>query len=296
MLRRHLALAVLAFVALVACGAPPRPVLPQSAVTATRSVAITFDDLPYAGSIGQGPDSFSAKEVAALNARIRHVLASHGASATGFVIERSAQATGASEAKEMLGHWTRGRLSLGNHSESHADVNTLDLARIEDEIARGEKTLRPLMEKAGKPVTFMRFPMNHTGDTTAKRLGIEALLAARGYRIAASTIDTSDYVFEGAYQQALAAKDRSCAAAILAAYLEHTSIQIDYYGALSRQVLGYEPPQIALLHLNRINAEALDAILTLYRDRGYGFVSLSDAQADPAYTAPARYTTKFGPM
>ncbi|WP_336357196.1 hypothetical protein, partial [Pseudomonas granadensis] len=66
--------------------------------------------------------------------------------------------------------------------------------------------------------------------------------------------------------------------------------------ALDRTVLGYEPPAILLLHLNRLNAATLDRLLRLVRQQGYRFVSLDEAQSDPAYRESPRVATKYGPM
>ena len=69
-----------------------------------------------------------------------------------------------------------------------------------------------------------------------------------------------------------------------------------YYADLNQQVLGYEPPAIHLLHVNALNAATLDAQLNLFREAGYRFVSLAEAQADPAYAEPPETATRFGPM
>lgn len=269
--------------------------LAQPALAADRTVAITFDDLPYAGVIGEGDGALSVADVARLNARIRETLRRHSVPATGFVVERTAQALGG-RMGAVLTPWTRRDLSLGNHSYSHADVNNLDLAGIEREIVDGEASIRPLMAKAGKPLMFMRFPMNHTGDTREKRDGIATLLERRGYRPAASTIDTSDYVFEQAYSAALRRADGACAKRIGEAYLRYSAIQIDYYAALDAKVLGHIAPEIALLHLNRLNADSLDDLLALYVSRGYRFVTLEKAQEDPAYAGTPTFVSRYGPM
>lgn len=260
-----------------------------------KTVALTFDDLPYAGAIGAGENALSPDEVLALNARVREVLAKHDAPAAGFVVERTAQAMG-DQAHAVLSPWARDDLILANHSYSHADTNDLDLAGVEHEIVAGEATIRPIMAAAGRPLRFMRFPMNHTGDTSEKRAGIEAILERLGYEAAASTIDTSDYVFERAYRVALRRGEEVCAARIREAYLAHSAVQIDYYSALNAGVLGHAPPEIALLHLNRINADVLNELLGLYVARGYRFVSLEDAQRDPAYRTPVTFASPHGPM
>ncbi|WP_443747772.1 polysaccharide deacetylase family protein [Asticcacaulis solisilvae] len=252
-------------------------------------MAITFDDLPFAGDA-------SLEEVSVRNRKVLDTLRRFNAPATGFVIEKTVEHYGRDAARGILNAWTEGGFSLGNHTYSHADTNNLDLAGIEREVADGEASIRPLMDAAGKPLRFVRFAMNHTGDPLDKSLAIEAMLRRRGYVPAASTIDTSDYAFEAAYAKALQAGDGNAAGRIADAYVAYSETEIDYYIALSQKVLGYEPPQIALLHLNRINADTLGRVLDLYVRRGFGFVTLEAAQADPAYAIPTTYATRFGPM
>jgi peptidoglycan/xylan/chitin deacetylase (PgdA/CDA1 family) len=259
-----------------------------------RTVAITFDDLPFvdASEAGAGDVSQAAR---AANRTILAALRRHRAPATGFVVEQGVQALGAA-GRDLLRPWNRGAFELGNHSLSHADSNALDIDGIRREVIGGEATIRPMAEAAGRPLRFFRFPFNHVGDTADKRQAVEALLAERGYRLAASTIDTSDYVFDKARERALAGGDAAMRRRIEDAYVAYSRQQIAYYADLDRQALGYEPPAILLLHLNRLNAATMDRLLRLFRAAGYRFVSLSEAQADAAYAQPSRVATKYGPM
>ena len=262
-----------------------------------KTVAITFDDLPYAIDAETGSSARpSNDDVAALNRRIQMVLRRNNAPATGFVIEKTVQSLAHDVAQRVLGAWTDGGFSLGNHTYSHADINGLALEAIVAEIDKGAATIKPLMAAAGKRLRFVRFPLNHTGETPHRREAIAALLRARGYELAASTIDTSDYVFERAYGRALANGRGDDARKIKDAHLEHTAIQIDYYADLNRRVLGYAPPAIMLLHLNRLNGDSVQDVLSLFRQKGYRFVTLDAAQSDPAYRAPSGFATPFGPM
>ncbi|RDL48166.1 hypothetical protein BLJAPNOD_04441 [Ensifer sp. M14] len=260
-----------------------------------KSVAITFDDLPHANAGEDGTDHPSTESIEAANARILAALKAHKAPAIGFVVESKVRAVGP-RAKNILKDWTGPRLTLGNHTFSHADTNTLDIAGIKREIVDGEKTTRQVLKAAGKDLRFLRFPYNHTGDTEEKQKAIAALAAKHGYTIAASTIDTSDYVFDRAYERALAENDTEAAHRIRTAYLMHTQQQIAYYAGLNEQALGYEPPAIMLLHVNRLNADAMKAILSLFEESGYGFITLEKALADAAYRRPLSHATKYGPM
>ncbi len=268
---------------------------PKGATENVRTVAITFDDLPFASgddTIKLGGDTATALSI---DRRIRKALKRKRVPATGFVNESRVKSLG-SEGHVILAAWNRGLLSLGNHGATHADSNMLTLNEIDQEIISGEATIRPLTRDAGRSIPFFRFPYNHVGNTDERRVAIEGLLQVRNYRIAASTIDTSDYLFDQAYRRALLRKDDALKKRIATAYLEHTRHQIQYYGDLNRKVVGYEPPEVMLLHFNMLNAVVMDQLLDLFAHAGYRFVSLSEAQDDPVYRHPPTFSTKFGPM
>jgi hypothetical protein len=138
--------------------------------------------------------------------------------------------------------------------------------------------------------------MNHTGDTKVKHDAIAAFLSRRVYRLAACTIDNSDYLFNRAYVRILANNDDVAARKLRLEYLAYTSAEIDYYAALNKQVFSYEPPQVMLLHDNRLNADVIEQVLKLFEEKQYAFVTLGTAQSDVAYETPDTDITKFGPM
>lgn len=51
-----------------------------------------------------------------------------------------------------------------------------------------------------------------------------------------------------------------------------------------------------LLHDNQLNADLIEAILGQFEQRGYRFVTLTEAQSDRAYLEPDLFVTKFGWM
>ncbi|MEO6216353.1 MAG: polysaccharide deacetylase family protein [Sphingomonas sp.] len=271
----------------------PPAVSDAAAQTPTRNVALTYDDLPF---------YYSASEPSAARARalrssrqLQRALMRHRAPATGFVNEVKLQELG-EVGITILREWNRGIFELANHSFSHTDSNILTIGEIEQEILRGQRVTKSIVEAAGRSLQFFRFPYNHTGDTDEKRVGIERLLARHGYTMAASTIDTSDYLFAKAYDRAVMDNDRAIRRRVEQAYLDHTEQQIQYYSDLNAKVLGHHPKEVALLHLNTLNAVTADRMLKIYRRLGYRFVSLREAQSDPAYRTPPAFPTKFGPM
>jgi peptidoglycan/xylan/chitin deacetylase (PgdA/CDA1 family) len=78
-----------------------------------RSVAITFDDLPAAGTT-------DPTEARSLNISILDSLDRHHAPAIGFVIESRVQEIGNAQGLELLGQWVGRGYELGNHTKHDA--------------------------------------------------------------------------------------------------------------------------------------------------------------------------------
>jgi peptidoglycan-N-acetylglucosamine deacetylase len=261
-----------------------------------HTVALTIDDLPFvAGADGPLHRSGTAQAEAA-NRRLLRALARHHVAVTGFVIQKQVEELGLASGARILAEWTQRGFDLGNHTYAHPNFNDLTVEQFEDQIVRGEVSIVPLMRAAGRKVEFFRFPANHTGDTQQKHDAIADFLAQRGYRLAPCTIETSDWMFNIAYTRMLARHDKISAAKLRADYLIFTAAQIDYFGNLNKQVLGYEPPQIMLIHDNQLNADVIDKILMLFEERQYRWVSLAEAEKDPVYQSPDTFITKYGPM
>jgi peptidoglycan/xylan/chitin deacetylase (PgdA/CDA1 family) len=257
-----------------------------------RTVAITFDDLPIADTTG----TRDAIEAQSINQALLAALDRHKAPATIFVIEKRIHEIGADVGKEILRQWFQYGHDLGNHSLSHTDFDRLSAVEMQQEIVLGEATIAAVLAEAGKKPRYFRFPMNHTGDTAEKHQALISFLAKRGYTLATCTIDNEDYLFDRAYQLMRAKGDRASAERLRAEYLTYTSTEIDYYSRLHKQVLGYEPPHVMLLHANQLNADTINQVLALFEAKHYTFVTLDQAQSDPAYQQPDTFVSSFGPM
>jgi peptidoglycan/xylan/chitin deacetylase (PgdA/CDA1 family) len=273
------------------------PLMSNSSGAQTRTVAFTVDDLPFAQAGGNLPmPPADVKTAASVNDKLLAALARHHIPVTGFVIEKHTENLGIETGTQILREWTERGFDLGNHTYSHPDFDNLTAAQMEEEIARGETTFVPLMKAATRKPEFFRFPYNHTGDTKEKHDAVAAFLVQHGYWLAPCTIDNSDWLFNETYVVMLARHDNAAAAKLRADYLVYTSAEIDYYSALNKQVLGYEPPHIMLIHDNQLNADVIEDLLSIFEKKLYRFVTLSQAEADPAYRTPETFITKDGPM
>ncbi|HEY2385028.1 MAG TPA: polysaccharide deacetylase family protein [Terriglobia bacterium] len=257
--------------------------LPIASEAQQRTVALTFDDLPAAGTMDRA-------EVASFNQAILEALGRHNAPATGFLIEQRLHAL---SGPVLLKEWVRRGYDLGNHTFSHADFNDLTVEQFKQEVIGGESAI---IEALGHRPRYFRFPENHTGDTQEKHDAMSAFLAARGYTLAVCTIDNEDYLFNAAYMKMLANKDAASAARLRGAYLEYTATEVDYYAGLHRQVFGREIPQVMLLHVNRLNADLIEQVLRIFEEKKYRFVSLTGALSDPAYRTPDTLAIQYGWM
>jgi peptidoglycan/xylan/chitin deacetylase (PgdA/CDA1 family) len=268
---------------LLALGAPPVP---------ERAVAVTFDDLPAVSVV-----QLDQVQRRALTASLLDAIRRHRVPAIGFVNEgKLADSAGVADpaAVDLLRNWLDEGLELGNHTWSHSDLHRIPLPEFEQDLLRGEQVTRPLLAARGTAPRFFRHPFLHTGRSIAVRDSLSAFLSQHGYRVAPVTIDNSDYVFAAAYDRALARAESSLAARIRASYLGYMDSVAAFYERQSVAILGHEFPQVLLLHANRLNADAFDAVAGMYERRGYRFITLAQALEDPAYGSADTYAGPAG--
>jgi peptidoglycan/xylan/chitin deacetylase (PgdA/CDA1 family) len=261
----------------------------------SRTVAITVDDLPFVSAAPSHPSAEKLSATAAkANSRLVAAFRRRRVPVTGFVNQKGVD--GLASGPAILRKWIGAGLDLGNHTYSHSDLNDLTPAQFEQEVLRGESGFLPLMNAAGRSSKFFRFPFNHAGDTEQKHEAAARFLAAHGYAQAPCTIETSDWLFNQAYGLMLSRRDRASAARLRTDYLAFTAAQIDYFATLNRQVLGYEPPQIMLIHDNQLNADVVGELISIFEKKQFVFVTLTQAEADPAYRRQDTFITRYGPM
>lgn len=258
----------------------------------TRTMAVTFDDLPYV-TMREGSYVTRGR---AVTAKILKALKKHKAPAVAFVNERMLEVEGQREARiDLLRQWVDSGMILANHTYSHPDFNRLTVEQFQEEITKGEVVSRQLMKSRQPYQLYFRHPMTHTGDTREKKEAIENFLAARGYKVTPHTIENSDFIFNVPYSQALDKSDEALAKRLREEYLSYTIAATEFAEKMSPQVFGREIPQLLLLHVNDITADTLDEMLQRFADRGYKFVTLDTVMADAAYQTKDTYVTKSGP-
>jgi peptidoglycan/xylan/chitin deacetylase (PgdA/CDA1 family) len=253
-----------------------------------RAVALTFDDLPAVATRGD----VATHE--AITTGILDALRAHDAPAIGFVNEDKLRSGGVVDPPRvaLLRRWLDAGQTLGNHTYAHPDLHRVPLAEFQEDVLRGEEVTRALLEERGSEPRWFRHPFLHTGRDLETKQRFEAFLAEHGYRVAPVTIDNYDYIFARAFDHAVDAGDSTASRRIGDAYVAYMDTVFGFYEAQARAIVGVEPPQVLLLHANRINAARLGDLLAMMRRRDYAFTTLEAALAHPAY---GRADTYVGP-
>lgn len=107
-------------------------------------------------------------------------------------------------------------------------------------------------------------------------------------------MDNGDWIYARAYIGALNAGNAALAARLLSDSLDYLEAKFAFYELASQRLFGREIVQIQLLHANALNADAMPALLERLRRRGYAFVPLAVALADPAYAHADGYRGAAG--
>jgi peptidoglycan-N-acetylglucosamine deacetylase len=255
-----------------------------------RAVAITIDDLPAANA-----NAMTGKEIVEMTTKLLTTLREQKAPAVGFVNEQKLYKMGeVDERIKALSLWLDEGYELGNHTFKHTSLNAVPLQAWEEDVVRGETVTRILLFQHQMKMRYLRHPYLDTGRDLETRREAEAFLTGRGYRIAPVTMDAWDWMFAGVYEDARRRGDLPLQKQLVDSYLSYTDSVFGYNEQLSKELFGYEPKQILLLHGNWLEADHIGELLDLLRKRGYQFVTLQEALGDAAYSVPDQYVGEQG--
>jgi peptidoglycan/xylan/chitin deacetylase (PgdA/CDA1 family) len=251
-------------------------------------VALTFDDLPLNGALPPGvkPSDIARDALAVLN---RHRIPP----SYGFVNARKLERDPDGAAALRL--WVAAGNPLGNHTYAHPDLTTTGVEAFEQDILRNEPVLELLMPEGGAhDWRWFRYPFLHEGETLEKRKAIRDFLKSNRYRIAQTTIDYEDYLWNSAFAACVAAKDAKAQAWLSESYLATARDYIRVQRQLAHDLFGREINHVLLLHLGAFSATILPDLFALLEDEGFEFVTLEEAQSDPAYDDDPNAALKWG--
>ena len=256
---------------LASCAAapPPIPAAPQP------EIAITIDDLPVHAPFPPGvtPNQVNDQMIAALKAG--------GVPVIGFV-----NGTGVEQHPETiqaLREWRAAGFVLGNHTWSHPSLSKLTLAQFEDELTKNEPLLAPL--DGNTDWRWFRYPFLDEGNGEAQNIAARKILAKHGYRIADVTTGWGDWAFTGAWARCHAARNAAAVAELERMYMEAARESIPEARETAHALYGRDIPYVLLMHVSAMSAHMMPQVIRMYRDAGFRFVSIAQAESDPVYRA-----------
>jgi hypothetical protein len=195
----------------------------------------------------------------------------------------------------LLKQWlTHPLITAGNHTFSHLNAAEIPQTLFEKEVLDGETLTRKILSGTGKPLKYFRFPFNASGKDSVSIVALQSFLNKHGYISTPFTIESSDYMFQSLYQQAIDKKDSIEARRVTAAYIAHTLELFDHFERLSLQRYGRVIPQIYLCHDNKLNADCLGELAAQIKSKGYSFTNLDTALQDKAYQQTDYYYGPYG--
>jgi beta-lactamase regulating signal transducer with metallopeptidase domain len=258
-------------------------------VVASRRVAVTFVALPMVHTWYQPRAEKDLKQLlASLRANDVH--------AVGFVNAAQLYEDGAlSEWRVgLLRAWLDAGMELGSEGFSHPNLYDTPLEDYKRDVLRGEELTGRLAKERGARLRYFSYPYLNVGANRETKEAFEKFLAARDMKIHKVTIDNLDWLFGKAYADARRNDDEATMRRIADEYVPYMERVFDFYESLSRDTLGYEPPQVLMLTANALNCAKFDDLAAMLKRRGYTFVTLDEATADRAYQQPDTYTGAWG--
>lgn len=245
-------------------------------------VALTFDDLPLNGMLppGKKKSDFARDTVAVL--KKHRIPPSYG-----FIV--ASQLEGDPDGALALRLWVEGGQPLANHTYTHLDLTKNSVEDFQREIRRNEPALELLMPPdgrlaaAGHDWRWFRYPYLHEGDTLEKRRAVRAFLAANHYRVAQTTLDWEDYIWNSSHARCWLKKDDAAIQWLRESYLTAAREFIRFQVRNSRAVFGRDINHVMLLHLGSFSSHILPDLFKLLKEENFEIVTLEEAQKDPAY-------------
>ena len=243
-------------------------------------VALTFDDLPINGMLplGKKQSDFARDTIKVLK---KHRIPPSYGFINANKLERNPDGAVA------LQIWVDGGHPLANHTYTHLDLTKNSAEDFQREILRNEPALELLMPpgafKGKHSWRWFRYPYLHEGDTLEKRRGVRAFLANSGYRIAQTTLDWEDYMWNSAHARCWLKKDEESIKWLRESYLTSARDLMRFQVQRSRQVFGRDIHHVMLLHLGSFSSHILPDLFELLDKEGFEIVTLEEAQTDVAY-------------
>ncbi|HVG27552.1 MAG TPA: polysaccharide deacetylase family protein [Acidobacteriaceae bacterium] len=255
-------------------------------------LAITFDDLPVHSALPPGETRMDVARQLLKAIKDAHLPPIYGM-VNGVWTERQP------ETIEVLRAWRAAGEPLGSHTWTHMPLNSHSAEEWEADALKNEPLLEQLTKAAPVQTAtwhYLRYPNLQEGDTAEKRLAVRAWLKEHGYTVAEVTSSFGDYNWNEPYARCMTKGDQAGVQRLHDTYLAAAHQNMAAYVAENRAVFGHDVPQVLLMHIGAFDARMFPELVRQMRADGFRFVSLEEAQKDPAYATPLSEMTGRGTL
>jgi len=241
-------------------------------------IALTVDDLPVHGQLPPGRTRLSvAQEL------LRGFAAQGVPQVWGFV--NAGQLEHEPALGAVLDAWRVASYPLGHHGHNHVNLNRVPAIEAwQLDVVAGEAAVLARMPPDAP--RYFRFAYLAAGRDAAQQADALAFLQARRWRVADVSLSFDDWAYSDAWARCSERGDTASLAALKAQHLRDIDDALARMQALSLRVHGRVVPQVLLMHAGAFTADLLPDTLARLRAAGARFVTLEQAQADPAYAQP----------
>jgi peptidoglycan-N-acetylglucosamine deacetylase len=251
----------------------------------SQQVALTIDDLPAHGSL---PPGMTRADVAKIV--LKELKDAHAPKVYGFVNARKLEEH--PEDVEVLKLWRRAGFPLGNHTYAHLSLNDSSVEQFDQNVAADESTLKSLMGR--QDWHWFRYPYLWEGDTLEKRRAVREYLKEHKYHIAQVTLDFEDYLWNGPYARCAEKNDAASIEWLKSSYMETATQYIAFGRSAAKLLYGRDIKHVLLLHIGGFETVMLPQLLDSLRRQGFKFITLPEAEKDPAYKSDPDVALKDG--
>lgn len=253
--------------------------------TFSQQVAITVDDLPAHGAL---PPGMTRTDVA--RSILKALKNAHAPKVYGFVNAKKLEQH--PEDVEVLKLWRDAGFPLGNHTYAHLSLNASTAAEFDKSVANDEPELKSLMGRQNWH--WFRYPYLWEGDTLEKRHAVRQYLKDHKYHVAQVTLDFEDYLWNGPYARCAEKNDLAAIEWLKASYMATATEYIALDRQMAKLVYGRDIRHVLLLHIGGFETVMLPQLLDFLKKQNFKFVTLGEAEKDPAYKSDPNVALKEG--
>jgi peptidoglycan-N-acetylglucosamine deacetylase len=240
----------------------------------SQQVAITIDDLPSHGTLPPGMTRFDVAKII-----LKELKDAHAPKVYGFVNAKKLEQH--PEDIEVLKLWRSAGFPLGNHTYAHLSLNASTADEFDQNVADDEPELKSLMGR--QDWHWFRYPYLWEGDTLEKRHAVRQYLKDHKYQIAQVTLDFEDYLWNAPYARCVEKNDAASIDWLKSSYLATAAEYIALGQSGARLLYGRDIKHVLLLHIGGFETVMLPQLLNFMKRQGFRYVTLGEAEKDPAY-------------